>query len=80
MRSMTARATTGRRDDLVVGHNDSVHQHFNADAHSPLMLLSGQNRLFKLLGYNAVVYLEDAPEYTRQPQAAGKARGGRIRV
>jgi len=64
----------GTGDLLYVPHN-TVHQHFNADVQSPLMLLSAQNRLFKLLGYNRVVYLEDAPEYTGRSQAAGKRRG-----
>jgi hypothetical protein len=39
-----------------------VAQHFAADG-TPLTLLSGQNRVFKHLGYDNVVYLEDAPEY-----------------
>ena len=63
----------GAGDLLYVPHN-TVHQHVNADAKTGLMLLSAQNRLFKLLGYDAVVYLENAPEFTGGPQAAGKAR------
>ncbi len=56
------------RGDLVYIPQNTVHQHVNADPSSPLVVLSGQNRLFKLLGYDSVVYLEDAPEF-----AGGKA-------
>jgi hypothetical protein len=36
-----------------------VHQH-SSDGDEPLLFLSAQNRLFKQLGYDNVVYLEDA--------------------
>ncbi len=65
----------GPGDFLYVPQN-TVHQHYNADPAAPLMLLSAQNRLFKLLGYDAVAYLEDAPEHTGRPYAAGGARIG----
>jgi quercetin dioxygenase-like cupin family protein len=52
-------------DTLYVPTN-TVAQHF-ADAGAPLHLLSGQNRLFKLLGYDKVVYLEEAPHGTGAP-------------
>ena len=48
-------------DTLYVPHN-TVAQHFSADG-EPLSLVSGQNRLFKQLGYDNVVFLENAPEY-----------------
>lgn len=48
-------------DTLYVPHN-TIAQHFSADG-EPLVLLSGQNRLFKQLGYDNVAYLENAPEY-----------------
>ena len=38
---------------------NTVHQHVN-DGDVPLLFLSAQNRLFKQLGYDNVVYLEDA--------------------
>ena len=60
-------------DLLYVPHN-TVHQHLNADPATPLVMVSAQNRLFKLLGYDSVVYLEDAPEYAGRAQAAGQAR------
>ena len=63
----------GPGDLLYVPHN-TVHQHFNADPKTPLIVLSAQNRLFKLLGYDSVVYLEDAPEYAGRAQAAGQTR------
>jgi hypothetical protein len=50
-----------------------VHQQFNS-GEEPLIYLSAQNRLFKLLGYDSVVHLEDAPEHSgkaRQAVAAG---------
>lgn len=55
-------------DTLYVPHN-TVAQHFSADG-QPLSLISGQNRLFKQLGYDNVVFLENAPEY--DAQAAGE--------
>jgi quercetin dioxygenase-like cupin family protein len=48
-------------DTLYVPQN-TVAQHFAADG-EPLVLLCGQNRLFKQLGYDNVVYLENSPEY-----------------
>ncbi len=63
-------------DDLLYVPHNTIHQHFNADAKAPLTLLSAQNRLFKLLGYDAVVYLEDAPEHAVRPHAAEGARTG----
>lgn len=53
----------GPGDTLYVPQN-TVHQHFNASANSSLSLLSAQNRLIKHLGYDRIVYLEDAPEYS----------------
>ena len=51
--------------DLVYIPQNTVHQHVN-DGDEPLLFLSAQNRLFKQLGYDNVVYLEDA--------AAGKQK------
>jgi quercetin dioxygenase-like cupin family protein len=48
-------------DTLYVPQN-TIAQHFAADG-TPLHLLSVQNRVFKHLGYDAVHYFEDAPEY-----------------
>jgi quercetin dioxygenase-like cupin family protein len=48
-------------DTLYIPQN-TVAQHF-ATGGEPLVLLSAQNRLFKLLGYDNVAYLENAPEY-----------------
>lgn len=45
--------------DVVYVPQNTVHQHVAGDA--PVTLLSAQNRLFKLLGYDGVRYLEDAP-------------------
>ncbi len=63
----------GPGDLLYVPHN-TIHQHVNDDPTTPLVLLSAQNRLFKLLGYDAVVHLEPAPEFTGRAPAAGSAR------
>jgi quercetin dioxygenase-like cupin family protein len=51
-------------DTLYVPHN-TVAQHFSADG-QPLKMISGQNRLFKQLGYDNVAFLENAPEYDAQ--------------
>jgi quercetin dioxygenase-like cupin family protein len=51
----------GEGDTLYVPQN-TVAQHFAADG-TPLLLLSGQNRMFKMLGYDKTVFLENAPEY-----------------
>jgi quercetin dioxygenase-like cupin family protein len=42
---------------------NTIAQHFAYDG-EPLHLLSAQNRLFKKLGYDNVVFLENAPEFT----------------
>jgi quercetin dioxygenase-like cupin family protein len=47
-------------DTLYVPQN-TVAQYFSADG-EPLRLLSGQNRVFKQLGYDSVVYLGDAAD------------------
>jgi quercetin dioxygenase-like cupin family protein len=47
--------------DMIYVPQNTIHQHFAAPG-APVTLLSAQNRLFKLLGYDAVRYLEDAPE------------------
>lgn len=44
-------------DTLYVPQN-TVAQHFSSDG-QPLHLLSAQNRLFKMLGYDNVIYLDD---------------------
>jgi quercetin dioxygenase-like cupin family protein len=61
--------------DVVYVPQNTVHQHFNASADEPLMLLSAQNRLIKLLGYDNVVYLENAPEFEAGSVPAGAVRG-----
>jgi quercetin dioxygenase-like cupin family protein len=48
-------------DTLYVPQN-TVAQHFAVGA-EPLVLLSAQNRLFKMLGYDNVTCLENAPEF-----------------
>ncbi len=45
-------------DTLYVPQN-TVAQHFSTSG-QPLQMLSAQNRIFKMLGYNNVVYLDDA--------------------
>jgi quercetin dioxygenase-like cupin family protein len=59
-------------DTLYVPQN-TVAQHFAADG-APLRLLSAQNRLFKLLGYDKVVYLEHAPSDDVEAKAVEVAR------
>jgi mannose-6-phosphate isomerase-like protein (cupin superfamily) len=57
-----------RAGDLVYIPHNSVHQHFNTDASRPARLISGTNRLYKMLGYSRVEQLENAPEYEARPQ------------
>jgi quercetin dioxygenase-like cupin family protein len=54
-------------DTLYMPQN-TIAQHFSADG-EPLRLLSGQNRLFRHLGYDKVAYLENAPEYEALAEA-----------
>jgi quercetin dioxygenase-like cupin family protein len=54
--------------DLVYIPQNTVHQHTN-DGAEPLVFLSAQNRLFKALGYDNVVYLEDASAGRQQAAA-----------
>lgn len=63
--------------DLLYVPQNTVHQHVNADGGEPLVVLSAQNRLFKLFGYDSVVYFEDAPEYRGQRALAEAGRPGR---
>jgi hypothetical protein len=55
--------------DILYVPQNTVAQYFAANG-TPLLLLSGQNRMFKMLGYDKTVFLENAPEYdgsSRQP-------------
>jgi quercetin dioxygenase-like cupin family protein len=61
----------GAGDVLYIPQN-TVHQHMN-HGDEPLLFLSAQNRLFKQLGYDNVVYLEDASAGTRKQKAAATA-------
>jgi quercetin dioxygenase-like cupin family protein len=58
-----------RQGDTLYVPQNTVAQHFAADG-TPLLLLSGQNRMFKKLGYDKTVYLENAPEYDEQLAAS----------
>jgi quercetin dioxygenase-like cupin family protein len=59
-------------DTLYVPQN-TVAQHFAANG-APLRLISAQNRLFKLLGYDRVLYLEEAPEHGERVRTATVSR------
>lgn len=60
-------------DTLYVPQN-TVAQHFAAGG-TPLRLLSAQNRIFKMLGYDSVVFLDDNNELTADPaRSVGVAR------
>ncbi|MHB8631732.1 MAG: cupin domain-containing protein, partial [Candidatus Limnocylindria bacterium] len=54
--------------DLLYIPQNTVHRHAN-DGDEPLVFLSAQNRLFKALGYDSVVYLEDASTGTQKAAA-----------
>jgi quercetin dioxygenase-like cupin family protein len=51
--------------DTIYVPTNTVHQHAN-DGDEPVRLLSGQNRMFRYLGYDNVVILEPAPEFVGQ--------------
>ena len=55
--------------DLVYIPQNTVHQHVN-DGAEPLLFLSAQNRLFKHLGYDSVVHLEEATSGTKATATA----------
>jgi quercetin dioxygenase-like cupin family protein len=59
-----------KQGDTVYVPQNTIAQHFAADG-TPVLLLSGQNRVFKTLGYDKTVYLENAPEYDTQLAACG---------
>lgn len=61
--------------DILYIPQNTVHQHFNGSDTEPLMLLTAQNRLIKLIGYDNVVYLEEAPGYRREEVAAASKSG-----
>jgi quercetin dioxygenase-like cupin family protein len=54
--------------DLLYIPQNTVHQHHN-DGDERLLFVSAQNRLFKQLGYDNVVYLEDASAGRRKAAA-----------
>lgn len=62
--------------DLLYCPQNTIRQHFASDG-QPVLWLNGQNRMFKFLGYDAVTYLENAPEWqasqagVREPAFAG---------
>ena len=65
--------------DVVYVASNTIHQHFATDD-GPVLLLNAQNRVFKLLGYDAVRYLEHAPEWEARSgngQAVARTAGRR---
>jgi quercetin dioxygenase-like cupin family protein len=58
-------------DTLYVPTN-TVHQHVNESTGQPLVLLSGQNRIFRHLGYDNVHHFEAAPEYDARALEASR--------
>jgi oxalate decarboxylase/phosphoglucose isomerase-like protein (cupin superfamily) len=59
-------------DDTVYVPQNHQHQYVNT-GDEPLRLLVVQNRLIKYLGYDTVVYLEDAPEFRGEKAEAAVA-------
>jgi len=49
--------------DVVYVPPSTIHQHFNADPHQPVRLISVTNRIYKYCGLNDLEQIEDAPEY-----------------
>jgi quercetin dioxygenase-like cupin family protein len=60
-------------DDTVYVPQNHVHQYVNT-GDEPLRILVAQNRLIKYLGYDSVVYFEDAPEFEAPAEQAVAAR------
>lgn len=58
--------------DLIYVPQNTVHQHVNT-GREPLRVLVAQNRLFKLLGYDSVVYVDRARESDRETMARSSA-------
>jgi quercetin dioxygenase-like cupin family protein len=56
-------------DDTVYVPQNHVHRYLNT-GDEPLRILVAQNRLIKYLGYDTVVYYEDAPEFESSAAAA----------
>ena len=52
------------RGDLVSIPAMAEHQHFNADANDPVLLLSSMPSAGVALGVGGIEQLEDAPEYS----------------
>jgi hypothetical protein len=52
---------------------NTVHQHVNESTDQPLVLLSGQNRIFRHLGYDNVHHFETAPEYDARALEASRS-------
>jgi quercetin dioxygenase-like cupin family protein len=71
--ALEPRRVDWKQNDVLYVPQNTVHQHF-ATAATTTLLLGAQNRLYKLLGYDAVRYLEHAPEW----EAAGVGRGRRV--
>ncbi|MGH7772750.1 MAG: cupin domain-containing protein [Candidatus Binatia bacterium] len=59
--------------DMVYIPHNTIHQHFNADPSNPVRLISGANRIYKLIGYSRIEQLENAPEYEQPSRASGSA-------
>jgi quercetin dioxygenase-like cupin family protein len=61
-----------KADDTVYVPQNHQHVYVNT-GDEPLRLLIAQNRLIKYLGYDTVVYVEDAPEFSGEEAAAAAA-------
>jgi oxalate decarboxylase/phosphoglucose isomerase-like protein (cupin superfamily) len=57
-------------DDTVYVPPNHQHQYVNTSDSEALRLVVVQNRLIKYLGYDNVVYLEDAPEFAAEAAEA----------
>ena len=60
-------------DETVYVPQNHVHRYVST-GDEPLRLVISQNRLIKFLGYDKVVYVEDAPEYEGAATSAAGAR------
>jgi hypothetical protein len=57
--------------DTLYMPTNTIHQHFNSNDDEPLRLLSGQNRIFRYLGYDNVTSRRPPSTATRRSPGKG---------
>ncbi len=69
--------------DVIYIPPNTIHQHFNASADSPVRLISAINRVYRKCGLNDLEQIEDAPEYasgvTLDAELVGRYLAGKVK-